>query len=170
MPAQIVEILEQDALITKVAQGVAKARDAIYIGRGTAYGLAMEGALKLKEISYIHAEALAAGELKHGTIALIDRKVPVIAIAPLDNLFEKTASNIEEVAARGGKILLLSSKKGTKRLKKISWKTIEMPETSALTMPMVYALPIQLVAYHAAVAKGTDVDQPRNLAKSVTVE
>ena len=170
VPAQIVEILEQDALITKVAQGVAKARDAIYIGRGTAYGLAMEGALKLKEISYIHAEALAAGELKHGTIALIDRKVPVIAIAPLDNLFEKTASNIEEVAARGGKILLLSSKKGTKRLKKISWKTIEMPETSALTMPMVYALPIQLVAYHAAVAKGTDVDQPRNLAKSVTVE
>jgi glucosamine--fructose-6-phosphate aminotransferase (isomerizing) len=170
VPAQIVEILEQDALIHKTALGVSKARDAIYIGRGTAYGLAMEGALKLKEISYIHAEALAAGELKHGTIALIDRKVPVIAIAPMDNLFEKTASNIEEVAARGGKILLLSSKKGTKRLKKISWKTIEMPETSALTMPMVYALPIQLVAYHAAVAKGTDVDQPRNLAKSVTVE
>ena len=170
VPAQIVEILEQDAIIHKTAQGVSKARDAIYIGRGTAYGLAMEGALKLKEISYIHAEALAAGELKHGTIALIDRKVPVIAIAPMDNLFEKTASNIEEVAARGGKILLLSSKKGTKRLKKISWKTLEMPETSALTMPMVYALPIQLLAYPAAVAKGTDVDQPRNLAKSVTVE
>lgn len=170
VPAQIVEILEQDISIQTIAKAVAKARDAIYIGRGTAYGVAMEGALKLKEISYIHAEALAAGELKHGTIALIDRKVPVIAVAPMDNLFEKTASNIEEVVARGGKILLLSDKQGTKRLKKISWKTVTMPETSALTMPMLYAVPVQLLAYHAAVAKGTDVDQPRNLAKSVTVE
>lgn len=170
VPAQIVEILEQDSAIQTIAKAVAKARDAIYIGRGTAYGVAMEGALKLKEISYIHAEALAAGELKHGTIALIDQKVPVIAIAPMDNLFEKTASNIEEVAARGGKILLLSDKQGTNRLKKISWKTVTMPETSALTMPMLYAVPVQLLAYHAAVAKGTDVDQPRNLAKSVTVE
>lgn len=170
VPAQIVEILEQDLNIQTIAKSAAKARDAIYIGRGTAYGVAMEGALKLKEISYIHAEALAAGELKHGTIALIDRKVPVIAVAPMDNLFEKTASNIEEVAARGGKILLLSDQQGTKRLKKISWKTVTLPETSALTMPMLYAVPVQLLAYHAAVAKGTDVDQPRNLAKSVTVE
>ncbi len=170
VPAQIVEILEQDTAINAIAKRVAKARDAIYIGRGTAYGLAMEGALKLKEISYIHAEALAAGELKHGTIALIDRRVPVIAVAPMDNLFEKTASNIEEVVARGGKALLLSNAAGIKRLKKISWQSVIMPETSALTMPMLYAVPVQLLAYHAAVAKGTDVDQPRNLAKSVTVE
>lgn len=169
-PALMVEILEHDEMIQKIAKSAARARDAIYIGRGTAYGLAMEGALKLKEISYIHAEALAAGELKHGTIALIDKKVPVIAIAPMDQLFEKTASNIEEVAARGGKILLLSNKAGLKRLKKISWKVVQMSETTTLTTPLIYALPIQLLAYHAAVAKGTDVDQPRNLAKSVTVE
>ena len=174
VPEQMVVLLQWKRWVDNIAQQVSRkvmnVKDAIYIGRGTAYGLAMEGALKLKEISYIHAEALAAGELKHGTIALIDHKMPVVAIAPSDALFEKTASNIEEVAARGGKILLLSDKEGIKRLNNISWRAIEMPETSFLTTPMVYALPLQLLAYHAAVAKGTDVDQPRNLAKSVTVE
>jgi glucosamine--fructose-6-phosphate aminotransferase (isomerizing) len=132
--------------------------------------LSLEGALKLKEISYIHAEGYAAGEMKHGPIALIDEDVPVIVIAPCDALFDKTISNMHEVMARGGKVLLISDAKGRMRAGDGVWQHIEVPEVDPLLVPLVYALPIQLLAYHTAVAKGTDVDQPRNLAKSVTVE
>lgn len=170
VPALVAEILRKDPDIKQLAIQISHARDAIYIGRGPAYGLAMEGALKLKEISYIHAEALAAGELKHGTIALIDPAVPVVALAPSDHWFEKTASNIEEVAARGGRLLVLAERDGYMRLKHVAEHVVEMPKTTLLSAPMIYAIPVQLLAYHAAVARGTDVDQPRNLAKSVTVE
>lgn len=170
VPALVAEILRKDPDIKQLAIQISHARDAIYIGRGPAYGLAMEGALKLKEISYIHAEALAAGELKHGTIALIDPAVPVVALAPSDHWFEKTASNIEEVAARGGRLLVLAERDGYMRLKHAAEHVVEMPATTLLSAPMIYAIPVQLLAYHAAVARGTDVDQPRNLAKSVTVE
>jgi glucosamine--fructose-6-phosphate aminotransferase (isomerizing) len=132
--------------------------------------LALEGALKLKEISYIHAEGYAAGEMKHGPIALIDENVPVIVIAPHDALFEKTISNMHEVMARGGKVVLISDKKGLAAAADQVWAHIEVPEADPFIAPLLYALPIQLLAYHTAVAKGTDVDQPRNLAKSVTVE
>ncbi len=146
------------------------ARDVIYIGRGLSYPIAQEGALKLKEISYIHAEAMAAGELKHGPIALVDENVPIVAIAPSDELFDKTAGNIQEVAARGGKVIMLGSKKGIAKMKSLLHAAIELPEASPFASPILYAIPVQLLAYHVAVAKGTDVDQPRNLAKSVTVE
>jgi len=141
----------------------------LYLGRGESYAIAHEGALKLKEISYIHAEAYAAGEMKHGPIALIDEQVPIIAIAPSDTLFEKTASNLQEASARGGKIILFSDAKGCAALHGLASVAIA-PETDAFVAPILYALPVQLLAYHAAVLKGTDVDQPRNLAKSVTVE
>ena len=177
-PALISEALKQDENIKKVSLELSNANDIMYIGRGVSYPIAMEGALKLKEISYIHSEATAAGELKHGPIALIDEKVPVVAIAPFDELFEKTASNIREVAARGGRIILVSDAQGIEKLKDVSEFSIEMPFIDCkrqenlcnLLNPLVYAVPIQLLAYHVAVAKGTDVDQPRNLAKSVTVE
>ena len=132
--------------------------------------LAMEGALKLKEISYIHAEGYASGELKHGPIALIDEAVPVIVMAPYDALFDKTVSNMQEVMARGGKVLLISDAQGLAEASDGAWKTLKMPAVSPFTAPILYALPAQLLAYHTAVTKGTDVDQPRNLAKSVTVE
>lgn len=170
VPSRMAEVLNHDSAIMKLSGELAKARDILYIGRGTSYGIAMEGALKLKEISYIHAEAAAAGELKHGPIALVDDKVPVIAIAPSDELFEKTASNIREVAARGGKLIILSDNKGIKALKDVAYATIMLPEASPFVTPVLYSVPIQLIAYHVAVKKGTDVDQPRNLAKSVTVE
>ncbi|MCE3231920.1 MAG: glmS [Rickettsiaceae bacterium] len=170
VPSRAVEVLNHDENLKELARDLSKARDVIYIGRGTAYPLAMEGALKLKEISYIHAEGVAAGELKHGPIALIDESVPVIVIAPYDNLFDKTASNVQEVAARGGRVIFLSDNDGIKRLKKISSETIELPKVNPFVAPILYAIPIQLLAYHTAVIKGTDVDQPRNLAKSVTVE
>jgi glucosamine--fructose-6-phosphate aminotransferase (isomerizing) len=170
VPSRAVEVLNHDEALKKLAKEVAKARDVIYIGRGTSYPLAMEGALKLKEISYIHAEGVAAGELKHGPIALIDEAVPVIVIAPYDDLFDKTASNVQEVAARGGRVIFLSDHDGIKRLKKISSETIELPKVNPFVAPILYAIPIQLLAYHTAVIRGTDVDQPRNLAKSVTVE
>ena len=142
----------------------------LYLGRGTSFPLALEGALKLKEISYIHAEGYAAGELKHGPIALIDETMPVIVIAPFDRVFDKTVSNMQEVAARGGRIILVTDPKGAREATVSSLVTITLPEMPATVTPLVYALPVQLIAYHTAVVMGTDVDQPRNLAKSVTVE
>jgi glucosamine--fructose-6-phosphate aminotransferase (isomerizing) len=156
--------------IEKLAQELAKVRDVHYLGRGTSFPIALEGALKLKEISYIHAEGYAAGELKHGPIALIDEAIPVIVIAPHDRVFEKTVSNMQEVAARGGKIILLTDPKGAREATIDSTATLTLPEMAATVTPLVYAIPVQLIAYHTAVAIGTDVDQPRNLAKSVTVE
>ncbi len=170
VPARIASVLTLAPQIEKIARDVAEARDALYLGRGTAYPIALEGALKLKEISYIHAEGYAAGEMKHGPIALIDENVPVIVIAPHDHLFEKTASNAQEVMARGGKVLLVSDADGIAKMKdKATW-TIEMPSVDPFVAPILYSLPVQLLAYYAAVCKGTDVDQPRNLAKAVTVE
>ena len=146
------------------------AKSVLYLGRGTSFAVALEGALKLKEISYIHAEAYAAGELKHGPIALIDESVPVIVVAPPDQLFEKTASNLQEVVARGGRVVLLSDAAGVAQLGDYAWKSVALPEVDPFVAPILYAVPVQLLAYHTAVLKGTDVDQPRNLAKSVTVE
>ena len=142
----------------------------LYLGRGINYPIALEGALKLKEISYIHAEGYAAGELKHGPIALIDENVPVIVIAPRDELYEKTISNMEEVAARGGKIVLFTDDQGLEANGHKTFQRIRVPKANAFISPLLYAVPVQLLAYHAAVFIGTDVDQPRNLAKSVTVE
>lgn len=169
-PRHVGEALKQSAAIEEIAQELMRARDVLYIGRGVSFPLALEGALKLKEISYIHAEGYAAGELKHGPIALIDENLPVVVIAPHDALFEKTISNMEEVRARGGKVLLISDAAGVSSAGAGAWKTIEMPTVEPLLAPIVYAAPIQLLAYHTATHKGTDVDQPRNLAKSVTVE
>jgi glucosamine--fructose-6-phosphate aminotransferase (isomerizing) len=170
VPARIAEVLNHDERIREIAQTVSEAHDVLYLGRGSSYPIAMEGALKLKEISYIHAEGYAAGEMKHGPIALIDDAVPVVFIAPGDHLFEKTASNLHEVVARGGKPILFADRKGIERVGAHAVHAIEMPEIDPFVAPILYAIPVQLLAYHAAVAKGTDVDQPRNLAKSVTVE
>jgi len=170
LPARVADILGHDQKIQSIAKDISEAKDALYLGRGTSYPIALEGALKLKEISYIHAEGYAAGEMKHGPIALIDENVPVVVVAPHDNLFEKTASNTQEVIARGGKVLLISDKTGIEKLKdKATW-VVEIPEVDPFVAPILYTIPVQLLAYHAAVIKGTDVDQPRNLAKSVTVE
>ncbi|MEG3180457.1 glutamine--fructose-6-phosphate transaminase (isomerizing) [Sphingomonas sp. LT1P40] len=169
-PAALNDALSRDEAIEAMAGAVAGARDVLYLGRGTDYPLALEGALKLKEISYIHAEGYAAGEMKHGPIALIDENVPVIVIAPSGPLFEKTVSNMQEVQARGGKVVLISDAEGIAAAGENCLATIEMPRVHPLITPIVYAVPVQLLAYHVAVAKGTDVDQPRNLAKSVTVE
>ena len=149
---------------------VARARDVLYLGRGTAYPLALEGALKLKELSYIHAEGYAAGELKHGPIALIDEAMPVIVIAPRDAVFEKTLSNMQEVAARGGRIVLIGEKRAAEEAGVAIEHFLAMPEMGANFAPIVYAAPIQMLAYHTAVIMGKDADQPRNLAKSVTVD
>jgi glucosamine--fructose-6-phosphate aminotransferase (isomerizing) len=170
VPARIAEVLAHDESIRAIAEQVAEARDVLYLGRGTSFPVALEGALKLKEISYIHAEGYAAGEMKHGPIALIDEAVPVIMLAPPDAWFEKTASNVEEVAARGGKIILIGDRHAIDRLGKKAFATIAMPACDPFVQPILYSVPVQLLAYHAAVAKGTDVDQPRNLAKAVTVE
>ncbi len=169
-PAAINEALSHDEEIEAMAHLVAPARDVLYLGRGPDYPMALEGALKLKEISYIHAEGYAAGEMKHGPIALIDDAVPVIVIAPSGPLFEKTVSNMQEVQARGGKVVLISDAEGIAQAGEGCMATIEMPKVHPLIAPLVYAVPVQLLAYHVAVIKGTDVDQPRNLAKSVTVE
>ena len=170
VPAQVAEVLRNEDAIRAITPSVAEARDVLYLGRGTSYPIALEGALKLKEISYIHAEAYAAGELKHGPIALIDDSVPVIVVCPSDELYDKTASNVQEVVARGGRVVFLSDKAGIARLSAKVAATIELPETDPFVAPLLYAIPVQLLAYHVAIAKGTDVDQPRNLAKSVTVE
>ncbi|MDV7141795.1 glutamine--fructose-6-phosphate transaminase (isomerizing) [Tropicimonas sp. TH_r6] len=162
--------LAQSTEVASVAKSIAEARDVLFLGRGSMFPLAMEGALKLKEISYIHAEGYASGELKHGPIALVDKTVPVLVFAPTDALFDKTVSNMQEVMARGGKVLLVTDPAGARAAAEGCWKTLVMPEVPALLAPILYALPAQLLAYHAAIAKGTDVDQPRNLAKSVTVE
>lgn len=169
-PDALNRALDHDDDIASMAHLVAPARDVLYLGRGQDFPLAMEGALKLKEISYIHAEGYAAGEMKHGPIALIDDDVPVVVIAPSGPLFEKTVSNMEEVRARGGKIVLISDAEGLEEASEGCMATIEMPKVHPLIAPLVYAVPVQLLAYHVAVVKGTDVDQPRNLAKSVTVE
>ncbi|WP_300583812.1 glutamine--fructose-6-phosphate transaminase (isomerizing) [Marivita sp.] len=162
--------LDRDPTMADAAHKIAEARDVLFLGRGLMYPLALEGALKLKEISYIHAEAYASGELKHGPIALIDKTVPVIVMAPRDALFEKTVSNMEEVMARGGKVCLITDASGAEAAGADVWRTIILPSVDPVLSPLLYALPAQLIAYHAAIAKGTDVDQPRNLAKSVTVE
>lgn len=169
-PAALNAALSHDADIADMAHLIAPARDVLYLGRGPDYPLALEGALKLKEISYIHAEGYASGEMKHGPIALIDENVPVIVLAPSGPLFEKTVSNMQEVRARGGKVVLISDAEGLAEAGEGCMATIEMPKVHPLIAPLVYAVPVQLLAYHVAVAKGTDVDQPRNLAKSVTVE
>ncbi len=169
-PGALNAALDHDADIAGMAPLIAPARDVLYLGRGPDFALALEGALKLKEISYIHAEGYASGEMKHGPIALIDESVPVIVLAPSGPLFEKTVSNMQEVRARGGKVVLISDAKGIAEAGDGCLATIEMPQVHPLIAPLVYAVPVQLLAYHVAVAKGTDVDQPRNLAKSVTVE
>ena len=169
-PSALNAALAHDEDIAAMAPLIAPARDVLYLGRGPDYPLALEGALKLKEISYIHAEGYASGEMKHGPIALIDEAVPVIVLAPSGPLFEKTVSNMQEVRARGGKIVLVSDAEGIAEAGEGCLATIEMPNVHPLIAPLVYAVPVQLIAYHVAVAKGTDVDQPRNLAKSVTVE
>jgi glucosamine--fructose-6-phosphate aminotransferase (isomerizing) len=170
VPARAAEVLDQDADIQRIAALVAKARDVLYLGRGNCFPIALEGALKLKEISYIHAEGYAAGEMKHGPIALIDPAVPVIAIVPSGPLFEKTASNLQEAAARGGQVIVFSDAAGAAKLKGIATETVVLPAVDPFVAPILYAIPVQVLAYHVAMLKGTDVDQPRNLAKSVTVE
>ena len=170
IPRLMAAALTTEPLMEKLARDIAKSKDVLYLGRGTSYPLALEGALKLKEISYIHAEGYAAGELKHGPIALIDENMPVVVIAPYDRVFEKTVSNMQEVAARGGNIILMTDAKGAAEASVDSLLTIVLPDMAAAFTPMVYAIPVQLLAYHTAVIMGTDVDQPRNLAKSVTVE
>jgi glucosamine--fructose-6-phosphate aminotransferase (isomerizing) len=170
VPSHAAEILEKDERLRELAAEVAKARDVLFLGRGSLFPIAMEGALKLKEISYIHAEGYAAGEMKHGPIALIDDKVPVIALCPSGPLFEKTASNLQEAAARGGRIMAFTDAEGAPALKRFAEQVIELPSADPFAAPILYAIPVQFLAYHVAVLKGTDVDQPRNLAKSVTVE
>jgi glucosamine--fructose-6-phosphate aminotransferase (isomerizing) len=170
VPSAINLALSAEDSIRVVARKIAEARDVLFLGRGVMYPLAHEGALKLKEISYIHAEAYASGELKHGPIALIDKTVPVVVLAPRDRLFDKTISNMQEVMARKGKVLLISDADGLAEAGSDVWAWIEMPKVADIVTPILYAIPAQLLAYHTAVAKGTDVDQPRNLAKSVTVE
>jgi glucosamine--fructose-6-phosphate aminotransferase (isomerizing) len=170
VPRLMTEALALEPQIEHLARDLAKSRNVLYLGRGTSYPLALEGALKLKEISYIHAEGYAAGELKHGPIALIDEKMPVIVIAPYDRVFEKTASNMQEVAARGGRIILITDPQGAHEVHLDSLSKLTLPAMPATVTPLVYAIPVQLIAYHTAVVMGTDVDQPRNLAKSVTVE
>ena len=170
LPSMIVDALSLEAEIKQTAQDLSKASNAIFLGRGAMYPLASEGALKLKEISYIHAEGYASGELKHGPIALVDENMPVVVLAPRDELFEKTVSNMHEVMARGGKVLLITDAEGADEAQEGTWKTIIMPNIPNDLAPILYSIPVQLLAYHTAVYKGTDVDQPRNLAKSVTVE
>ncbi len=170
VPGLMAEALKLEPQIELLARTLTESRNVLYLGRGTSFPLALEGALKLKEISYIHAEGYAAGELKHGPIALIDKTMPVIVIAPHDRVFEKTVSNMQEVAARDGKIILITDPAGARETHVKSLSKITLPDMPATVTPLVYAIPVQLIAYHTAVAMGTDVDQPRNLAKSVTVE
>jgi glucosamine--fructose-6-phosphate aminotransferase (isomerizing) len=170
VPALAQQVLSRHDEIQILAQRVSCARDVLYLGRGNCFPIALEGALKLKEISYIHAEGYAAGEMKHGPIALIDKDVPVISIVPSGPLFEKTASNLQEAAARGGQVIVFSDEAGAARLRGIAAQTIVLPAVDPFVAPILYAIPVQLLAYYVAVQRGTDVDQPRNLAKSVTVE
>ncbi len=171
VPSRVADVLNNDKKIAQIAQNLfVDAKDVLYLGRGSSYPIALEGALKLKEISYIHAEGYAAGEMKHGPIALIDENVPVVVVAPGDELFDKTVSNMQEVLARGGKVVFFGDQTGIRSVKDRCCYSIGLPEVDPFVAPILYAIPVQLLAYHTAVAKGTDVDQPRNLAKSVTVE
>ena len=170
VPRLLSEAIALEDKTIPLSNELSKASDVLYLGRGSIFPLALEGALKLKEISYIHAEGYASGELKHGPIALIDEQMPVVVLAPRDAVFEKTVSNMQEVMARGGKVLLVSDEAGLAEAGDGCWRTLEMPTCDPFIAPIVYAAPTQFIAYHTAVAKGTDVDQPRNLAKSVTVE
>ena len=170
LPEHAAEVLARDAQIRALAAEVARARDVLFLGRGSLFPIAMEGALKLKEISYIHAEGYAAGEMKHGPIALIDKDVPVISLCPSGPLFEKTLSNLQEAAARGGRVMAFTDAAGAAALRRFAEAVVELPEADAFAQPILHAIPVQLLSYHVAVLKGTDVDQPRNLAKSVTVE
>ena len=170
VPARAADVLNHDDRLKQIAAEVAKARHVLYLGRGTCFPVALEGALKLKEITYIPAEGFAAGEMKHGPIALIDKDIPIIVVAPSDDLFEKTASNMEEVIARGGRVIFLSDAAGIVRLGSLAVAAVELPTVDPFVAPILYTIPVQLLAYHAAVLRGADVDQPRNLAKSVTVE
>merc|ERR1711991_814683 len=163
-------VMDSCDYIKKICGNIVNAKSALFLGRGISFPIAMEGALKLKEISYIHAEGYASGEMKHGPIALVDDKVPVIIISPKDFLFEKNISNMQEIMARGGKVLLITDKNGEKSTKDISVNKIVLPNVNEFVQPILYSIPMQLIAYFVAVQKGTDVDQPRNLAKSVTVE
>ncbi len=170
LPGRLSQALDRSAEIAEIARRIADARDVLFMGRGAMFPLALEAALKMKEISYIHAEGYASGELKHGPIALVDKSVPVVVLAPQNSLFEKTLSNMQEVMARFGRVLLITDSKGAAAAGGDVWKTLVMPDVQPQLAPILYALPAQLLAYHSAIAKGTDVDQPRNLAKSVTVE
>jgi len=170
LPVALNAALDLSTAIKASARKLSEATDVLFLGRGLMYPLALEAALKLKEISYIHAEAYASGELKHGPIALIDKTMPVVVMAPRDALFDKTVSNMQEVMARGGKVMLITDAEGAAEASEQTWEVIIMPRVDPVLTPILYALPAQLLAYHTAVAKGTDVDQPRNLAKSVTVE
>ena len=170
IPDYMARALELEPKVHELAREIARARDALFIGRGTNYPLALEGALKLKEVTYIHAEGYAAGELKHGPIALIDKGLPVIVIAPYDATFEKTMSNMQEVIARGGRIILLTDERGASLAASSGCSVLALPDMPPIVAPLALAVPLQLLAYHSAAIMGTDVDQPRNLAKSVTVE
>ena len=170
VPDQMRQVLALEPEIAAIATGLAEAKSALFLGRGVMYATALEAALKLKELSYIHAEAYASGELKHGPIALIDRSLPVLVFAPHDALFDKTVSNMQEVMARGGLVTLVTDTTGAHLAGEGTSAVLALPQAGRLTAPMLYAIPAQLLAYHTAIAKGTDVDQPRNLAKSVTVE
>ncbi len=170
VPGRAAEVLGLEPEIAVVAALVAEARDVLYLGRGSCFPIALEGALKLKEITYIHAEAYAAGEMKHGPIALIDPSVPIIAIAPSGPLFDKTASNLQEAHARGGRLVVFSDARGAEKLSRIAAATVVLPAVDPFVAPLLYAIAVQMLAYQVAVLRGTDVDQPRNLAKSVTVE
>jgi glucosamine--fructose-6-phosphate aminotransferase (isomerizing) len=170
VPSNAAAVLERDGEIRAMAAEVAKARDVLFLGRGSLYPIALEGALKLKELSYIHAEGYAAGEMKHGPIALIDPAVPVIALCPSGPLFEKTASNLQESAARGGRVMAFTDDLGAEKLRGFAERIVVLPRVPAFAAPILHTIPVQFLAYHVAVLKGTDVDQPRNLAKSVTVE
>ncbi|KAF0223432.1 MAG: glucosamine--fructose-6-phosphate aminotransferase [Rhodospirillaceae bacterium] len=170
VPARIAEMLRGEDKIRQIAEDVAQARDVLYLGRGPCYPIALEGALKLKEVSYIHAEGYAAGELKHGPIALIDDHVPVVVLCPSDDLYDKTASNVQEVIARGARVIFISDSEGLSKLAVKPMASFQMPPVDPFVAPILYAVPVQVLAYHVALARGTDVDQPRNLAKSVTVE
>jgi glucosamine--fructose-6-phosphate aminotransferase (isomerizing) len=169
-PGLVAQVLDRAEEVRGIAERIALARDVLYLGRGTAYPIALEGALKLKELSYIHAEGYAAGEMKHGPIALIDDAVPVIVVAPPGELFDKTASTLQAAAARGAKVILISDEEGLRRAGAKAAARLCVPACHPFAAPILYAVPVQLLAYYAALAKGTDVDQPRNLAKSVTVE
>jgi glutamine---fructose-6-phosphate transaminase (isomerizing) len=170
VPTYMTRALELEPKIRQLARKIACCRNALFIGRGTNYPLALEGALKLKEISYIHAEGYAAGELKHGPIALVDKDLPVVVIAPSDASFDKTMSNMHEVIARDGRPILFTDHRGASVAAPGCWETLALPDMPTLAAPLILALPLQLLAYHTALVLGTDVDQPRNLAKSVTVE